>query len=165
MHNQPFLRSRDSFRAEVKHACPPITISRRSFSLLAALSLSALLGLSLPRDAQAAEGLTFEVYADKAGEFRWRLKARNGEILATTGQGYKAKADAKAGVARLQKNLDKLTFEIYEDAKHETRWRLKARNGQIVAASSEGYKARADAERAIERIKAGAKDATVTDET
>ncbi len=27
----------------------------------------------------------FEVYADKAGDFRYRLKARNGEIIATCG--------------------------------------------------------------------------------
>ena len=33
----------------------------------------------------------FEVYTDKAGEFRFRLKAANGQIIATS-EGYKAKA-------------------------------------------------------------------------
>ena len=33
----------------------------------------------------------FEVYKDKAGEFRFRLKAGNGEVIAT-GEGYKSKA-------------------------------------------------------------------------
>ena len=39
----------------------------------------------------------FEIYTDKAGEFRFRLKARNGEIIGT-GEGYKAKAGCKNGV-------------------------------------------------------------------
>lgn len=34
----------------------------------------------------------FEIYKDKAGEFRWRLRARNHEIIAS-GEGYKAKRD------------------------------------------------------------------------
>ena len=33
----------------------------------------------------------FEVYNDKAGEFRFRLKAKNGQIIATS-EGYKAKS-------------------------------------------------------------------------
>ena len=40
----------------------------------------------------------FEVYVDKAGEFRFRLKARNGEIIAIS-EGYKAKASALNGIA------------------------------------------------------------------
>ncbi|QPC43405.1 DUF1508 domain-containing protein [Kaustia mangrovi] len=37
-------------------------------------------------------------------------------------------------------------LELYQDNKGEWRWRRYASNGQIVGASSEGYKARADAE-------------------
>lgn len=45
----------------------------------------------------------FEVYTDKAGEFRFRLKARNGEIIAT-GEGYKAKASCLNGIESIRKN-------------------------------------------------------------
>ena len=45
----------------------------------------------------------FEVYVDKAGEFRFRLKARNGEIIAT-GEGYKAKASCLNGIESIRKN-------------------------------------------------------------
>jgi uncharacterized protein YegP (UPF0339 family) len=38
----------------------------------------------------------FEVYQDKAGEYRFRLKARNGEIMAS-GESYPTKAEAKEG--------------------------------------------------------------------
>ncbi len=45
----------------------------------------------------------FEVYNDKAGEFRFRLKARNGEIIATS-EGYKAKPSCLNGVESVRKN-------------------------------------------------------------
>lgn len=45
----------------------------------------------------------FELYKDKAGKFRFRLKAHNGqEVLAS--QGYTAKASCKNGIASVQKN-------------------------------------------------------------
>ena len=45
----------------------------------------------------------FEIYKDKAGEFRFRLKAKNGEpILAS--EGYKAKDSCKNGIASVVKN-------------------------------------------------------------
>jgi len=45
----------------------------------------------------------FELYLDKAGEYRFRLKARNGEIIAT-GEGYKSKAGCVGGIESIKKN-------------------------------------------------------------
>ena len=45
----------------------------------------------------------FEVYTDKAGEFRFRLKATNGQIIATS-EGYKAKASCLNGIESVRKN-------------------------------------------------------------
>ena len=45
----------------------------------------------------------FEVYTDKAGEFRFRLKARNGEIIAAS-EGYKKKASCMNGIESVKKN-------------------------------------------------------------
>jgi uncharacterized protein YegP (UPF0339 family) len=114
---------------------------------------------------EKAGKLKFEVTRDAAKEFRWRLKAANGKILATSGQGYKAKADCMNGIKRIQKDVDsgKLKFELYKDKAMEFRWRLKAANGQIIGASSDGYKAERDADHAIELIKKGAARATVED--
>jgi uncharacterized protein len=136
--------------------------------LVAALVVTAGVGPLAPGPLQARQGgtLKFEVYQDTAKEYRWRLKAANGAILATSGQGYKAKADCKHGVERIQKDAaDKLKFETYQDAKGEYRWRLKATNGQTIGSSSEGYKAKADCEHAIDLIKAGAAKAEVEDKT
>jgi uncharacterized protein YegP (UPF0339 family) len=117
--------------------------------------------------AQAGAGkLKFEVYQDNAKQYRWRLKAANGAILATAGQGYKAKADCKNGVDRIKQDAaGKLKFEPYEDNKKEYRWRLKATNGQVIGASSEGYKAKADCDKAIDLIKKGAATAEVEDKS
>ena len=45
----------------------------------------------------------YEVYTDKAGEFRFRLKASNGQIIAT-GEGYKTMKSCKNGIASIGKN-------------------------------------------------------------
>ena len=109
--------------------------------------------------------LKFEVYQDASKDFRWRLKAGNGEVLATPGQGYKAKADCQKGVERIKTEADKLAFEVYEDNSNEFRWRAKAANGQVVATSSQGYKTKADCEDAINLIRKGAAKAHVEDKT
>ncbi len=45
----------------------------------------------------------FEIYTDNAGEFRFRLKATNGQIIATS-EGYKTMKSCKNGIASVQKN-------------------------------------------------------------
>ena len=45
----------------------------------------------------------FEMYVDKAGEYRFRLKARNGEIILAS-EGYSQKAGCKNGIESVRKN-------------------------------------------------------------
>jgi uncharacterized protein YegP (UPF0339 family) len=45
----------------------------------------------------------FELYTDSAGKFRFRLKAGNGEIIAT-GESYESKASALNGIESVKKN-------------------------------------------------------------
>lgn len=47
----------------------------------------------------------FEVYEDKAGKFRFRLKAGNGEIVAA-GEAYETKASAIKGCEAVQRAAD-----------------------------------------------------------
>jgi uncharacterized protein YegP (UPF0339 family) len=105
--------------------------------------------------------LKFETYADAKGESRWRLKSSNGQVIATSGQGYKDKRDCKNAIDRIKKDAKKLKFETYADAKGETRWRLKSTNGQVIATSGQGYKDKRDSENAISVIKEGAESARV----
>lgn len=46
----------------------------------------------------------FELYTDKSGEYRWRLKAGNGQVIATGGEGYKTARSARDGIASVKKN-------------------------------------------------------------
>ena len=45
----------------------------------------------------------FELYVDKAGEFRFRLKAKNGETIAVS-EGYKSKSSCLNGIESVRKN-------------------------------------------------------------
>lgn len=47
--------------------------------------------------------MKFTIYKDAAGEFRFRIKAANGNILASS-QGYNQKQSAKEAIASIQKN-------------------------------------------------------------
>jgi uncharacterized protein YegP (UPF0339 family) len=46
----------------------------------------------------------FEVYKDARGEFRWRLKASNGQTIATGGEGYTSKAGCMNGIESVKTN-------------------------------------------------------------
>lgn len=50
--------------------------------------------------------MQFELYKDKQGEFRWRLRHANGNILATASEGYKAKASALKCIDAVKTSAD-----------------------------------------------------------
>ena len=52
----------------------------------------------------------FEMYLDKAGEFRFRLKARNGKIIAIS-EGYTTKASCENGIDSVRKNAEMAEIE------------------------------------------------------
>lgn len=54
---------------------------------------------------------TFELYQDKGGDWRFRLKAGNGEVIAT-GQGYASKAGALSGIDAVRRNADSAVVEV-----------------------------------------------------
>ena len=55
----------------------------------------------------------YELYKDKGGDFRFRLKAANGEIIGKS-EGYKAKASAKKGIASIAKNAPDAPVVVIE---------------------------------------------------
>jgi uncharacterized protein YegP (UPF0339 family) len=42
--------------------------------------------------------MKYHVYKDSSGEWRWRLKAANGKVLADSGEGYSSKQACKDGI-------------------------------------------------------------------
>lgn len=69
---------------------------------------------------QTVEGFTtekcpkFEVYNDKKGEFRFRLKATNGQVICAS-EGYTTKAACKNGIESVKKNAADAPIELPED--------------------------------------------------
>ncbi len=58
----------------------------------------------------------FELWVDKGGDYRWNLKAGNGEVIATS-QGYASKASALNGIDSVRRNAaDAEVVEIDEAA-------------------------------------------------
>ena len=116
----------------------------------------------------------FVVKATKTG-FVFNLKAGNGEVIATS-EVYTTEAACMKGVESVRKNaadakLEDQTvaevaavtnpkFEMYTDKAGEFRFRLKARNGEVIAAS-EGYKAKASCLNGIDSVRRNAPDAAV----
>jgi uncharacterized protein YegP (UPF0339 family) len=52
----------------------------------------------------------FEIFKDKRGEYRFHLKASNGEVIASS-EGYKTKASAENGIKSVQTNAPDATGE------------------------------------------------------
>ena len=55
------------------------------------------------KDYEAEANPKFEIFSDKAGEFRFRLKAGNGEIIAAS-EGYTAKDSCLKGIDSVKYN-------------------------------------------------------------
>lgn len=106
----------------------------------------------------------FELYKDKAGEYRFRLKASNGQnILAS--EGYKAKSGCTNGIESVKKNApDDARYERKETVVGKYMFNLKAANNQVIG-TSESYNSVAARENGIESVKKNAPDANVEDLT
>jgi len=106
--------------------------------------------------------MSFEVYKDKADEYRFRLKASNGETI-LSGEGYAAKAGVMNGIESVKENskMDE-RFESFTDKAGKYRFRLKAANGQVIG-SSEGYESEASCKAGIESVKRWAKEAKINE--
>ncbi|MDJ0601907.1 MAG: YegP family protein [Crocosphaera sp.] len=104
----------------------------------------------------------FECYKDKAGEFRFRLKAGNGETILSS-EGYKSKSSCTNGIESVKKNcLDEACFEKKTTASGKFRFNLKARNGQVIG-TSQNYASESSRDNGIGAVGRAAKDAAVVE--
>lgn len=110
--------------------------------------------------------------------FKFDLKAANGETVATS-EVYETPAACRKGIASVRKcasaariedqtmqgfkALSNPKFEIFTDKAGAFRFRLKARNGKVIAVS-ENYTSRSGCEHGIESVKANAAEAEVVSE-
>lgn len=107
--------------------------------------------------------------------YTFRLKARNGEVIATS-EAYSGETACRKGIASVAKNapiagLQDMTdtnaaavsnpkFEVYLDKAQAFRFRLKAKNGETIAVS-EGYTSKQACLNGIESVRKNAVDADI----
>jgi len=104
----------------------------------------------------------FEIYTDKRGEFRFRLKASNGQAILAS-EGYKAKASCTSGIESVRKNSqDDSRFERLESKNGKPYFNLKASNGQVIG-NSEMYESTSGMENGIASVKKNALGAEVVE--
>lgn len=116
------------------------------------------------------------VVKETATGFKFDLKATNGQIIATS-EVYASKAACLNGIESVKVcsvgEIEDLTvepvvevkhpkFELYTDKAGEFRFRLKARNGEIIAVS-EGYTNKPNCLNGIESVKNNAPEAEITE--
>lgn len=104
----------------------------------------------------------FEIYKDKRGEFRFRLKAGNGQTILAS-EGYSAKSGCNNGIASVRKNApDDNRYDRLESKSGKPYFNLKASNGQVIG-TSEMYSSASAMENGISSVKKNAPEATVVD--
>jgi len=119
---------------------------------------------------------TFEIKKSGDGQM-FNLKAGNGEVIGTS-EVYNSRQSLDNGIASVQKNapeapvedqtvenFEKKTcpkFEVYADKGGKFRFRLKARNGEIILAS-QGYASASSCLAGIESVKKNAADSKTTE--
>jgi len=114
------------------------------------------------------------VVKETATGFKFDLKAGNGEVIATS-EVYTTKAACLNGIESVKVNcvggvedqtvenveaVKHPKFELYQDKAGEYRFRLKAKNGEVIAVS-EGYASKSGCENGIESVKKNAPEAAV----
>ena len=115
----------------------------------------------------------FTVKQTQSG-IKFDLRSTNGRVIATS-EVYESEAACMKGIESVKKNCigeveDRTVdgyetvkhpkFELYTDRAGEFRFRLKATNGQVIAAS-DGYKTKVAARNAIDSVKNNAPDAEI----
>jgi len=104
---------------------------------------------------------TFETFTDKAGEFRFRLKAGNGEVILKS-EGYTTKAARDNGVASVRDNAPKDERYDRKQTAAGYSFNLKAANGQVIG-TSEVYTSAQGRDGGIESVKLNAPNASVVE--
>lgn len=101
----------------------------------------------------------FELFTDKAGQFRFRLKASNGEIILAS-EGYTTKASALNGIESTKTNAPIDSRYERKQTSSGFSFNLRAANNQVVG-TSEVYTSETARENGISAVKKGAPGAGV----
>ena len=106
----------------------------------------------------------FEIDKAKNGEFIFRLKAGNGQVILSSEQ-YAQKGGAKSGIRSVKSNSAKeASFERKTATNGKSYFTLSARNGEVIG-KSQMYKSVSGRENGIKSVAKNASDAPIVDLT
>ncbi len=106
----------------------------------------------------------FEIYKDKAGEFRFRLKAGNGQNILGS-EGYSKKPSCMNGVESVKKNSQNPDrFECHQTPSGKWTFRLKATNGQVIG-TSQTYASESGCRNGMKSVATSSTGASIDDQT
>ncbi len=106
----------------------------------------------------------FELKKSSNGQFRFNLKAGNGQVILTS-ELYTEKRGAQSGIESVKRNAPiEERYERKTNKAGEPYFVLKASNGQVVG-QSESYSSTSAMEGGIESVKKNAPDAETDDQT
>ena len=106
----------------------------------------------------------YELSKAKDGQYRFVLKAGNGEVILTS-ELYKAKASAENGIASVQNNSpDEARYEKLTAKNEKPYFNLKAANHQIIG-TSQFYASEQSRDKGIESVKTNGSSTTIKDLT
>lgn len=105
----------------------------------------------------------FEIKNAAGGQFRFNLKAGNGEKI-LTGETYVSKQGCREGIASVKTNAPFDSRYVKKDSPGNYRFNLTAGNGQVIG-TSEGYTSEGARDRGIESVKRNALVAGIEDLT
>lgn len=96
-HQEFRFGARRVFLSDAQAPIPPAGLHKRG----QAVNLSPKGVAPVAKQQAPAEFPYFELYQDKAKKWRWRIKARNGQVLGDSGEGYATRSNCQEAVDRL----------------------------------------------------------------
>lgn len=104
----------------------------------------------------------FEIKKDKAGKFRFNLKASNGQVILSS-EGYNTKSACENGIESVRKNSQNSSmFDVSVAKNGKPRFNLKAANGQVIG-TSQMYASNSSCSKGMASVKNNAPGAAVVD--
>lgn len=104
----------------------------------------------------------FEIKKDKSGQYRFNLKANNGQVILSS-EAYTTKASCENGIESVRTNSqDDSKFDRLTAKDGSPYFNLKASNGQIIG-TSEMYSSTSAMENGITSVKTNAPEASIED--
>ena len=109
-------------------------------------------------------GAYFKIFKDAAGEFRFNLHAPNGERILHS-EGYSQKSGCLNGIESVRTHSASASnFEKFVDTAGKYRFRLRARNNEIIG-QSEAYETLQSCQNGIDSVMQNAPIAIIIDDT